>query len=43
MKKTEKKKDHPLINIGASTVLYKKDVLGVFNLDTASTGVDTKR
>ncbi len=43
MKNGEIKKNHPLINIGATTVLYKKDVLGVFNLDTASTGTDTKR
>lgn len=38
-----KKKDHPLINIGGTTILYKNDVLGVFDLDAAATGLDTKR
>ena len=30
-------KNHPYINIGGTTVLAKEDVLGVFDLDTAST------
>ena len=37
------KKNHPYINIGGATVLAKEDVLGVFDLDTASTKTDTKR
>lgn len=36
-------KNHPYINIGGTTVLAKEDVLGVFDLDTASTETDTKR
>ena len=38
-----KRKNHPLINIGGTTVLYKEDILGVFDLDTATTRTDTKR
>ena len=38
-----KNKQHPLINIGGTSILYKEDVLGVFDLDTASTKTDTKR
>ena len=37
------KKSHPYINIGAHVVLPKADVLGIFDLDTASTRKDTKR
>lgn len=37
------KKNHPYINVGGSCVLPKDDVLGVFDLDTASTKTDTKR
>lgn len=40
MKHTKK---HPYINIGATTVLPKDSILGVFDLDTASTKTDTKR
>lgn len=36
-------KNHPYINIGGTTVLAKEDILGVFDLDTASTKTDTKR
>lgn len=36
-------KIHPLINIGSGAVLYKEDVLGIFDLDMASTKTDTKR
>ena len=36
-------KNHPYINIGGTTVLPKDEVLGVFDLDTASTKTDTKR
>ena len=37
------KKEHPYINIGGTTIVPKEDVLGVFDLDTASTKKDTKR
>ena len=36
-------KEHPYINAGGTTILYKPDILGVFDLDTASTKTDTKR
>ncbi len=36
-------KNHPFLNIGGTTVLPKEDVLGIFDLDTASTKTDTKR
>ena len=36
-------KIHPFINIGGSTVLQKEHVLGIFDLDTASTKTATKR
>ena len=42
MKKGKIKK-HPYINIGGTSVIPKDDVLGVFDLDTASTKTDTKR
>ncbi len=34
---------NPLINIGGVYILPKDEILGVFDLDTASTGTDTKR
>ena len=37
------KKEHPYFNLGGTTVVYKADVLGIFDLDTASTERDTKR
>lgn len=43
MERTGRKKNHPFINIGGTSVLYKEDVLGVFDLDAASTKTDTKR
>lgn len=36
-------KNHPYINVGGTSVLSKDDVLGIFDLDTASTKTDTKR
>lgn len=36
-------KDNPYINIGTTQILLKEDILGVFDLDTASTKTDTKR
>lgn len=33
----------PLINVGGTYILPKKEILGVFDLDTASTKTDTKR
>ena len=36
-------KNPPYINIGGTSVIPKEDVLGVFDLDTASTKTDTKR
>lgn len=42
-KTTDARPPHPLINIGGTTVLYKEDILGVFDLDAASTKIDTKR
>lgn len=33
----------PLINIGGTSIVLKDEVLGVFDLDTASTKKDTKR
>lgn len=42
-KKEKKVKNHPYINVGGTTVLVKDEVLGVFDLDTASTKTDTKR
>ncbi len=43
MSENGKVRNHPLINIGGTSILYKEDVLGVFDLDTASTKADTKR
>lgn len=43
MQKKEKIKQHPLINVGGTTVLYKDEVLGIFDIDNASTKTDTKR
>ena len=37
------KREIPLINIGGTSILVKSEVLGVFDLDTASTKTDTKR
>lgn len=37
------KKNNPLINIGGVYILPKEEILGVFDLDTASTKADTKR
>lgn len=37
------KKSNPLINIGGTSILPKEEILGVFDLDAASTGTDTKR
>lgn len=36
-------KNHPYINVGGICILPKDEVLGVFDLDTASTKTDTKR
>ncbi len=36
-------KNHPYINVGGTTVLAKDSILGIFDLDTASTKTDTKR
>lgn len=36
-------KSVPLINIGGVYILPKEEILGVFDLDTASTKTDTKR
>ncbi|MGN1121628.1 MAG: DUF370 domain-containing protein [Eubacteriales bacterium] len=43
MSRNTHKKTHPFINIGGTSILCKEDVLGVFDLDTASTKTDTKR
>ena len=37
------KKRNPYINIGGTQILPKDDILGVFDLDGASTKTDTKR
>ena len=34
---------NPYINIGGTQILKKSEILGVFDLDTASTTTDTKR
>ena len=36
-------KSVPFINIGGVYILQKEEILGVFDLDTASTKTDTKR
>ncbi len=33
----------PLINVGGTYILPKNEILGVFDLDTATTKTDTKR
>jgi len=38
-----KKTVNPFINIGGTQILAKQDILGIFDLDTASTKTDTKR
>ena len=38
-----KNKVNPYINVGAGRILLKEDILGIFDLDTASTKTDTKR
>ncbi len=39
----DNKKQNPLVNIGGVYILPKEEILGVFDLDAASTGTDTKR
>ncbi|MBQ7399110.1 MAG: DUF370 domain-containing protein [Clostridia bacterium] len=36
-------KTNPYINVGGSQILRKDEILGIFDLDTASTKTDTKR
>ena len=36
-------KTNPYINVGGTQILPKEDILGIFDLDTASTKTDTKR
>ena len=36
-------KDNPYINIGGVQIVPKSEVLGIFDLDAASTKTDTKR
>ncbi|MBE6680870.1 MAG: DUF370 domain-containing protein [Ruminococcaceae bacterium] len=36
-------KTNPYINVGGTQILAKSDILGIFDLDTASTKTDTKR
>ena len=36
-------KTNPYINIGGTQILPKEEILGIFDLDTASTKTDTKR
>ncbi len=45
MKIEEKSKlaENPYVNIGGVHILPKSEILGVFDLDAASTGTDTKR
>ena len=37
------KKTNPYINIGAAQIVLKEDIVGIFDLDSASTTTDTKR
>ena len=37
------KKTNPYINIGAVQIVLKKDIVGIFDLDSSSTTTDTKR
>ena len=37
------KNQNPLVNIGGVYIISKQEVLGVFDLDAANTGTDTKR
>ncbi len=39
----QSKKENPYINIGNTQIIAKDEVLGFFDLDTASTKTDTKR
>ena len=41
--KTVVKKENPYLNIGGTSILPKDEILGIFDLDTASTKTDTKR
>ena len=36
-------KTNPYINVGGTQILPKEEILGIFDLDTASTKTDTKR
>ena len=36
-------KTNPYINVGGTQILPKDEILGIFDLDTASTKTDTKR
>lgn len=36
-------KINPYINIGGAQIVEKREILGIFDLDTASTKTDTKR
>lgn len=36
-------KTNPYINIGATQIVLKKDIVGIFDLDSSSTTTDTKR
>lgn len=39
----KKEKTTPYINVGGVQILEKEKILGIFDLDTASTKTDTKR